>query len=463
MPRPAQLTPERLRVLLQAGGLRTALDLAQTAGVDRSTVARTLPDLGAQLVRLGAAQRARYALRRPVRGAGNRWPVYRVDENGRGRAWAELEALHGGWRITWAGAAPAWAEHIVDREGVAEGFPFFLSDVRPQGFLGRALARRVATTLGLAPDPRLWGDDDNLVYLQAEGDDLPGNLVVGDGPLRRALERQLAPAAVVARGERTERYVEFATQASAGQVIGSSAGGENPKFLCAAESPAGEARAVLVKFSAPLETAAGRRWADLLAAERIAHEVLARRGLAIAPVDLFDAGGRRFFEVERHDRAGGHGRRGVVSLEALHGSMPGRDATDWISAVSAMAERGLVDGAGVEQVRRLACFGQLIGNVDMHFGNLSFWLNNALPFRPAPAYDMLPMAWAPSAQGEIVERPFAPPPPLPALLPAWSEAATWAEEFWARVAASDAVTPEFAARALAAGERVAGLRAHFAG
>ncbi len=462
MPRPAQLTTDRLRVLLQAGGPRTALELAQAAGVDRSTVARTLPDLGAQLVRLGGAQRARYALRRPVRAAGDRWPIYRVDENGRAQTWAELEALHGGWRLTWGGSAPAWAEHIVDRENVAEGFPFFLGDARPQGFLGRALARRVSASLGLSGDVRLWDDDENLVCLQAEGDDLPGNLVVGDGPMRRALERQLATPVVVARGERTERYVEFAAQASAGQVIGSSAGGENPKFLCAAESPAGGAQAVLVKFSAPLDTPAGRRWADLLAAERIAHEVLAARGLATAEVDLFDAGGRRFFEVERHDRTGARGRRGVVSLEALHGSMPGRDAADWTTAVSAMAAHGLVDAAGVEQVRRLACFGQLIGNVDMHFGNLSFWLDDALPFRLAPAYDMLPMAWAPSAQGEIVERPFAPPPPLPALLPAWSEAAGWAEEFWARVAKA-AVTPEFAQRASAAGETVQRLRAHFIG
>lgn len=463
MGRPAQLSVDRLRVLLQAGGPRSALDLAQAGQVDRSTVARTLPDLGETVVRLGAARRARYALRRRVRNAGDRWPLYRVDENGRAQTWAQIEALHGGWRMEWAGAAPAWAEYIADREGVCDGLPFFLSDVRPQGFLGRALARRFAGSLALPADPRMWGDDDILVFLLAAGEDLPGQCVLGDAAMRQTLAQQLEVVSAVPLAERAQRYPELAAQVAAGQIIGSSAGGENPKFLTALALPEGAVRPVLVKFSAPLDTPAGRRWADLLAAERVAHGVLVAQGLAVGDAELVDAGGRRFLEIPRHDRVGVRGRRGVVSLEAIHAAIVNPTGTDWASAVSGMVADGLVAADGFERVRRLACFGELIGNVDMHFGNLSFWLDDTLPLRPAPAYDMLPMAWAPSAQGELIERPFAPPPPLPTIAPAWSEAAGWAREFWRRVAADPAVTPEFAARARGAEETVGRLHAHFIG
>jgi hypothetical protein len=126
-----------------------------------------------------------------------------------------------------------------------------------------------------------------------------------------------------------------------------------------------------------------------------------------------------------------------------------------------MARAGHVDEAGLGAVRRQHAFGELIGNSDMHFGNLAFWLDDARPFRPTPAYDMLPMAWAPNAQGEVVERAFAPRAPLPGALPAWSEAAGWAEDFWQRVAADAEVSRDFRAHARAAGAVVARLREHF--
>ena len=69
-----------------------------------------------------------------------------------------------------------------------------------------ALARRVAEALRLPVDPRSWSDDDTLVFLQAEGDDLPGDLVIGDGPLRRAQSRLLVPPPPLPEAERAARY-----------------------------------------------------------------------------------------------------------------------------------------------------------------------------------------------------------------------------------------------------------------
>jgi hypothetical protein len=51
-----------------------------------------------------------------------------------------------------------------------------------------------------------------------------------------------------------------------------------------------------------------------------------------------------------------------------------------------------------------------MGKTDRHSGSLAFYLNGYLPFQIAPAYDMLPMFWAPSPQGELIARLFQPQP-----------------------------------------------------
>jgi hypothetical protein len=463
MARPAQVTPRDLTLLFEARGIATVRDFAATLRVNRATISRVLGEMGGSVVPLGATRRTRYALRRSVRLAGDRWTIYRLDASGRAQTWGQLQALHGGWRIEWVGSPPAWAEMVADREGIWEGFPFFLGDMRPQGFLGRAVAQRVAEPMRLAADPRFWGDDDTLVFLQAEGDDLPGDLILGDVPLRRVLARQLAlEIEAVPLAARNVRYPELAAQAAAGGWPGSSAGGEQPKFLTTVRRADDSVQAVLVKFSPPMDSPAGRRWADLLAAEALALDLLAEHGLATPGASAFDVGGRRFLEVVRYDRVGAHGRRGTISLEALHAALAEGAAIDWLTATEALARAALVDDAGLAAVRRLGSFGELIGNTDMHFGNLSFWFDDTLPFRPAPAYDMLPMVWAPTPQGEIGERAFAPRAPMPGLLAEWSEVAVWAEVYWQRVAASPDVSAEFAGRARTAGALVTRMRAQFA-
>ena len=104
-----------------------------------------------------------------------------------------------------------------------------------------------------------------------------------------------------------------------------------------------------------------------------------------------------------------------AELEALHGAAVATVARrDWPTAALELQQQGLIDAAALATIRRLHAFGELIGNSDMHFGNLAFWLDDTLPFRVAPAYDMLPMLWALGLQGEIAELTFSPAPPLPA-------------------------------------------------
>jgi hypothetical protein len=175
------------------------------------------------------------------------------------------------------------------------------------------------------------------------------------------------------------------------------------------------------------------------------------------PLYRIDAGGRRFLEIPRFDRTRRGGRLGVMSLESIHGG----DAGDWSSRTEDLRRAGLVDDDVVHDVRRLQAFGELIGNTDMHAGNLAFRQTDRLPLELAPAYDMLPMLWAPGPQGELMERSFAPQPPVPAAAGEWREMLDRARDFWQRVIADARVSREFAATARAAGEVLARLGERF--
>jgi hypothetical protein len=62
-------------------------------------------------------------------------------------------------------------------------------------------------------------------------------------------------------------------------------------------------------------------------------------------------------------------------------------------------------------------------------------------------------------QGELVERTFAPAPPLPASRELWQEAAGWAVLFWERVASDTRLSAEFGNIAGTAGATLLRLRA----
>jgi hypothetical protein len=187
---------------------------------------------------------------------------------------------------------------------------------------------------------------------------------------------------------------------------------------------------------------------------------MAEVGLGNPGARLLDAGRRRFLEIPRFDRSGPGGRRGVVSLEALASSLIGSLSRNWLEATAEFHRRGLIDSGSLTTIQRLHAFGELIGNTDMHFGNLAFFLDDTLPFQVTPAYDMLPMLWAPGNQGELVERRFAPAPPLPAMTEPWREAAEWAEIFWDRVAADSRRSPDSGQMAREAGAVIRHLRRH---
>jgi hypothetical protein len=414
--------------------------------ISHATLTRIVAKLGPSIERIGAARSTRYALRRPIRNFGSEWPVYRISDGGRPQNWGTLRALHDGFRFLPGERAPLWMEREYG-DGLFQGLPFFLQDLRPQGYLGRAIAREVAPRLGVAPDVQLWSDDDVLAYFLTDGYDLPGDLVLGDHALERALRAAESPAPV-ADSDRERVYPERALAAQRGELAGSSAGGEQPKFLATVRRASEAAQAVLVKFSAAEPSPVSVRWADLLACEHLAAETFRDHHIACARTEVIDAGGRRFLEVDRFDRVGAAGRRGVLSLGSIEDAFLERSSASWTAAAAALEQAQWVTRHDAHTLRWVWCFGDLIANSDMHRANAAFWFTDALPYRLAPFYDMLPMLYAPGAQGDLSERTFAPRPPLAGVADVWSDAASAALEFWGRASTGTLISEPFRAIAV---------------
>ena len=299
-----------------------------------------------------------------------------------------------------------------------------------------------------------------LAALLLHGEDAPGDFVLGDAALERALRNEPEAIPAAARGE---SYAPLAQAALRGErVVGSSAAGEQAKFTACVREADGSLRHVIVKFAEPTDAHPGaRRWADLLTGEHLAAELLAEHGHASARTELVASQGWLCLETTRFDRVGAHGRRGFVTLAAWSDAHDG-ERDDWAAAAARMRQAGWIDDVALEQVRLRGWFGRLIGNTDMHFGNLGFFLGDTRLLQLAPGYDMLPMLYRPAASGSVVARAFDPPPPMPAALPYWRAAAALASLYWQRVAAHAGISDDFRRIADANHATVAKQRQRFA-
>lgn len=450
---------EQLLTALRLRGASSAADLAADLGVSQPTVSRLLASVGDVVARIGQARRSRYAAIRDVRGLGSRWPLFRIDAQGRPQEFGLLTALYPRGALVAPRRPTDWMRDEFS-DGLFPGVPWFLDDQRPQGFLGRQFAQRWAGALGLPSDILLWDDDAVMTALLLRGSDGPGDFVLGERSLEAALAEGPSP---IPTAERGEVYARFAEAAMGGAEVGSSAAGEQPKFTTAVADGNNETRHVIVKFSEPVDgNATARRWADLLLSEHIAGEVLRDHGHASARSDIVWSGGRACLEVTRFDRIGAYGRRGCVTLAAWSDAHDGVRDDGWAGAASRMRAGGWIDADTLERIRERWWFGRLIGNTDMHFGNLAFFLDDALPLELTPNYDMLPMMYRPAASGAVVGREFTVATPTPADLAVWSLASGWAVSFWQRVAEDAGISREFQAIANANAQIVTRARSRFA-
>lgn len=102
-----------------------------------------------------------------------------------------------------------------------------------------------------------------------------------------------------------------------------------------------------------------------------------------------------------------------------------------------------LSAADIQTLCLLDAFGALIANTDRHHGNVSLLLH---PHRwqLAPAYDMLPMYYAPVA-GEVVARDWSAQLPRPNAdtLSVWPQARALALQFWQSAQGDARISAEF--------------------
>jgi hypothetical protein len=183
-------------------------------------------------------------------------------------------------------------------------------------------------------------------------------------------------------------------------------------------------------------------------------------GIPAAPATSFDLAGSHFLELERFDRVGPRGRVAVLSLAAIDNELYGfRDS--WSKAAQRLLDDRLIPPEDARSLRWLDAFGQLIGNTDRHFGNITLFGSNRGPFRLAPAYDMLPMIFAPVGANVIV-RPFTPAAPTAENLEVWPEAIRWALTYWSQLAEASELSSGFRALCTECREDVQRLADQFA-
>ena len=247
-----------------------------------------------------------------------------------------------------------------------------------------------------------------------------------------------------------DAYERLSRDVATSLPAGSSAGGEQAKFL----AHLGDDRHVLVKFSPPRGTPFGDRWTDLLHAEALALQVLEQVGFAVARSRVVTGPVRSFLESERFDRKIGGGRLHVVALDAVHDAFVPGPRQHWAASCEALADQRRLSREDAERVRQQLFFGRLIGNTDMHFGNLGLWVDDLARgrFRLAPVYDMLPMRYRPDAGTGLLDlTPFEPD-----VLALGSVARSWAKGFWERVSADPSFSPDFRALARTLETRLVG-------
>jgi len=412
------------------GGAVTAVDVCRSAEISQASFSRSIQDLRSRfgesllsLARVGGQRAPLYALARDVPRCESVIPVHRVDESGRVSS-AGFTAM----------LVPRGCATLRDGVGrLFDGLPPELHHAAPAGFMGRRLATATHAELGLPPHLRDWSDDHLLTFLCNRSSNAPGNLVFGNESLTRLLRERAQP--VMTAAARQVDFPRLAMAAAAEDANSAQVGGEQPKFTAAME----DIGHVLVKHAR-----SDTRMADLLHMEHLALRTLGDHGIAAAATHRHEFGGMTFLEIERFDRVGRTGRLGMISAGAYDDEHFGsRD--NWADFARRLVKAEVLDEAAVMPILVQQAFSQLTGNTDTHFENLSLMLDaHGEVSSVAPAYDILPMCYAPgSASGMDPELKVIQPSVgrIGANPAVWEIAARAALAFWDAASTDTAISP----------------------
>lgn len=269
-------------------------------------------------------------------------------------------------------------EHRLEGE-----LPWILWDMAPSGYLGRQFVRRLPE-LSVGRDPGRWTSVEALAALSGYGQELAGNLLVGDGSLARFRAWQFD-------GRDAARQLDALLSEVFAPGEESSLGGERPKLLGSSYDGSG----YLMKFSPPPTTPQGVRWSDLLRMEAHCAAVLRFFGIAAVQAKAGTTRGRTTLHVPRFDRRPNRGRVGAATLYWLAMDLLGSPTASGPEVVAALVANGQLPPDATSACDRVHAFSAAIGNTDAHLGNYGLLFDSEGRARLAPFYDILPMALAP--------------------------------------------------------------------
>lgn len=449
---------DQLLNTLRAHGRMPASRLLEALRISRPTLGRALA-AAPSIVRLGKARATQYALSREIRGE-SQWPLYRLNAEARVEHLGTLISLERGEFALSSDTYRHVLMHPQFERGIYPGVPWFLDDLRPNGFLGRTYAHRMSAQLRVPTDIRLWNAEHTIVALLHGGSTESGDLILGEPSLERTLREIGKPSDLVDAANLAREYPELAARTLRGEPPGSSPGGEQAKFTATVETAQGR-YAAIVKFTADEDSAGTRRWATLLRCEALAATILAERGIAAAQTRIVESGAQTFLESRRFDRTPQLGRRGFVSLAAIDAAFYGEARIPWWRFADMLERDGWLSTDDAIALRRVGWFGALIANTDMHLGNFGLVLTDEVPLRTAPVYDMLPMMLRPNSQGMVTEPGYTVPVPTAGQNLHWLWAAEAALAFWHQVQADSRMEPAVRAFARRAEEDIASMAQRF--
>lgn len=241
-----------------------------------------------------------------------------------------------------------------------------------------------------------WRDLDTadltpLTYLLESGSDRVGALDFQPSPTTYVPRIGISASLddLVAAAEHVQRGVPLPPGLDDALLHGSSIGGARPKALL---DDGG--RSFIAKFASPTDPYA------VVKGEFIAMELAARAGLSVAPVRLASGLGKDVLLIERFDRTGDGGRRGVVSALTILGldELGGRYAS-YANLAREIRRRFDAPERTLHELFARMTFNILVGNTDDHARNhAAFWDGTTL--RMTPAYDICPQ---PRSGGEATQ------------------------------------------------------------
>lgn len=430
-------------IYISRHGVSSSQSLCQHFKISQPTLSRIISANKNELLMLGKGRSSKYAARRHITDTAMPTPIYEILEDGSSRQFGILNGIKPNGFYFEAKTHDA-------KSNIYNDLPYFLNDMRPGGFLGRLIPFQ-NEDLHLPQNIYMWTAEHCLKYLSQRGWNTVGNLIIGDKAFQLYLEKSQANNGIESK-KREEQYPLYANDVLAVGDPGSSAGGEHPKFTTLLLP---ENKHVLVKFSPFVNTEIGQRVADILICEHIALRVLKKNACDATDSELLIYDNRVFLEVNRFDRIGKLGRRGLISLGTLDAEFAGAIST-WSKTAEELTKNQIIPEHLLEKILFREIFGELIANTDMHLYNLSFFTRGEMVTDLAPVYDMAPMLFAPR-NNQIIEKEFKPALPSPQNTKIWISAHAAACQFWNEVLKDTRISESFKSIAVKCQNRMSEL------